>query len=237
MPDGAVSLERVTKSFPAPQRRSYIPLRRRPRRTVLEEVDLHVPLGSVLAVTGPNGSGKSTLLRLITGSLVPDSGRIAVLGTDPIRRPDGTAAVTGFMTSGERSFYWRLTVLENMRFFGRMHGLFGAGLERRMEEVLGRTGCSVVAESRFETLSTGFRHRLSLARALLHDPPLLVLDEPTRSLDGAAAAAFRSLLREHAADGDRTVVMATHDREDLAISDRAVSLEDRRLVDGAAGRP
>lgn len=228
--DPVLLLEGACKTFPSHRGiRSIITGRRPPGLEVLRELDLTLTAGSVTAVIGPNGAGKTTLLRVITGALLADAGTVRVLGTDPARDPAATAAVTGFMTSAERSFYWRLSVLENLRFFGKLQGLFGSELEERITEVLGMTGCGDIIERRFGTLSTGYRQRLSLARALLHSPPLLILDEPTRSLDPETADAFRELVVDQAGGAGRTVLMATHSRDDAAVCHRVLRLSDGRL--------
>ena len=223
-------LEGVCKTFPSHRSiRSLLTGRKPPGIRVLDGLDLNLSPGSITAVIGPNGAGKTTLLRIITGALLAHAGSVSVMGTDPSHHPARTAVVTGFMTSAERSFYWRLSVLENLRFFGKLQGLFGQALEERIGTVLGLTGCADITERRFGTLSTGYRQRLSLARALLHDPPMLLLDEPTRSLDPETADAFRDLIVGLAGDSGRTVLMATHSRDDAAVCHRVLRLSDGKL--------
>ena len=184
--------------------------------------------GESVALVGANGAGKSTLLRLVTGTLVPEAGSIRVAGRDPVTEPASVAAVTGFVGGSERSFYWRLSVLENLRFFGRLQGLSGSRLERGIARALEATGSREAAGERFSVLSTGFRQRLALARAVLHDPEVLVLDEPTRSLDPETADGIRGLVAGLASSG-RTVLLATHSREDLSICGTVLRLSDGRL--------
>ena len=160
MSEPVLLLEDVTKSFPAYRSlTSLLTMRKPPRTGVLDGLHLSSDPGTVTGIVGPNGAGKTTLLRLVTGSLIPDSGRIRVAGTDPVSKPGETAAVTGFMGSSERSFYWRLSVMENLRFFGRLQGLHGTGLEHRMDDVLSMTGSESAASRRFAVLSDGFRRR------------------------------------------------------------------------------
>jgi len=229
MTDPVILLTGVHKSFPAWRSlRSLLSLRRPPRVPVLAGLDLSAARGTVTGIIGPNGAGKSTLLRLVTGTLVPEAGSIRVAGRDPVTEPASVAAVTGFVGGSERSFYWRLSVLENLRFFGRLQGLSGSRLERGIARALEATGSREAAGERFSVLSTGFRQRLALARAVLHDPEVLVLDEPTRSLDPETADGIRGLVAGLASSG-RTVLLATHSREDLSICGTVLRLSDGRL--------
>ena len=118
--------------------------------------------------------------------------------------------------------------MENLRFFGRLQGLHGIGLEERIEAVLSMTGSSGAASKRFAVLSDGFRRRLALARALLHDPAVLVLDEPTKSLDPETADSFRELISTLSSEG-RTVLLATHSRDDASVCGTVLRLMDGRL--------
>jgi sodium transport system ATP-binding protein len=191
---------------------------------VLDGVSLEVDPGSVVCLMGANGSGKTTLLRLCAGVLLPDSGAVAVEGSDPAASPPARRSV-GFLSSSERSFYWRLPARRNLLFWGSLQGLFGAGLRRAVDRATELAGCSDFLEHRFEDLSTGMRQKVGLARAIMHSPRLLLLDEPTRSMDAESAEAFAGLIRRLADDG-AAVVMATHSGAEAAsLGHRTLRLE------------
>jgi len=203
----AAALTSVGMSFPAglPGRMS---LRRVPRKTVFDGIGLVAEEGSATAVTGPNGSGKTTLLKLIAGLLMPDSGSVRVFGIDPVRGHGLTAGMTGLSLSGDRSFYWRLSAWANLEYFGGLQGLRGRVLRDSIAEVTDRLGLEADSDKPVEALSAGYRQRLSLARALLHRPRLLLLDEPFRSLDDRLSESFAGLLGEMRKAG-AAVIMAT----------------------------
>jgi ABC-2 type transport system ATP-binding protein len=200
----------------------------------LDRLSLRVPQGGFFGVLGPNGAGKTTLLRLACGLLRPTAGRIEVLGEDPARRPQAVRRAIGAALGGERALYWRLTGRENLRYAAALHDLPASLAASRAEEVLRFVDLADRADDLVERYSTGMRQRLALARALVHDPMLLILDEPTAGLDPHAQAAMRGVLDALARDRGRTVVMATHN---LVEADRlcgAVAIIDRGrlLADG-----
>lgn len=228
----ALQLRGIAKSFrPRRTLRQALHLSRPETIRVLRGVDLEVERGSVIGIMGPNASGKSTLLRIVAGILQPESGTVRIMGRDPSTHRAQTSRLTGYLSSSERSFYWRLSVMDNLRFFGRLHDLRGIDLGDRIDEVAESLEVRTVLHRRFADLSTGFRQRLSLARALLHDPELLVLDEPTRSLDAESSDGFRRTLSALAVRG-RTVIMATHSlREAAQLCDRTFNIVQERLVE------
>ncbi len=172
----------------------------------VDGVDLTLGRGEFLVVFGPNGAGKTSLLGMLGGALRPTRGSVSIGGV-PLnfgdmdwRRRIGVVSHQGFL-------YGQLTAAENLRFYGRLFGL--PDLDRRIPERLERVGLAERAGFRVRELSHGMRQRLSLARALLHDPDVVLLDEPYTGLDPSAAAVLRDVLRE-LRDGSRTVVMVTH---------------------------
>ncbi len=193
-------------------------------------VDLQLGRGEFLSIFGPNGAGKSSLLGMLSGALRPSSGTVHVMGRTvddreaTWRRHIGVLSHRGFL-------YGQLTAEENLRFYGTLYGL--SDLDKRVAEQLRRVGLEGRAGSRVRALSHGMRQRLSLARALLHDPELVLLDEPFTGLDPSAAALLRGVLTE-LRDGHRTVVMVTHNlREGLAIATRiAVQVTGRFAWEG-----
>ncbi len=224
-PDPCLSLQAVEKHF-AP-RRSLLELthlRSPSRLDVLRGVDLEVGQGQVVSLMGANGTGKTTLLRLAAGVLLPDAGRVWAVGGDPAKSISVRSSI-GFLSSSERSFYWRLTARRNLLFWGSLQGLHGRGLKEAVSRAASLTGCESVLERTFEDISTGMRQRVGLARAILHRPRLLLLDEPTRSMDSQAAGAFSSLIGT-LAEGGTAVLMSTHSVSEAgSLGDLTVRLE------------
>jgi len=166
----------------------------------LGPLDLEVPAGARLAVLGGNGAGKTTLLRMLATAARPASGRLELLGLDAVRQRDRLRARLGYL-GHQVGLYPALTALENLAFFAALHGLGRA----EAEEALSLVRLAPLARTRAERLSRGQQQRLALARAVLHRPEALVLDEPDASLDAEGRALLAGLLQ------GRTVVMATHD--------------------------
>jgi ABC-2 type transport system ATP-binding protein len=206
---------------------------RGPRVEALCGVDLRADAGQVLALMGPNGAGKSTLLRLVAGLLLTDGGSLRVLGQDPERAgPDFRRRVC-YVVPDERSFSWRLTGLQNLYFFAALHGLRGAYAEQRIQRVLSGVGLAGSEARRpVREYSSGMRQRLALARGLLGEPEVLLLDEPTRGVDPRGARDLRALLSAELFGPRRTAIVATHDpAEAEQLCGRALALDRGRLAD------
>ena len=191
MPDPAITFSRVGRRFGAIE--------------AVRDLDLSIAAGSVAVLLGPNGAGKTTTVRLATGALQSDSGAINVLGLDP--RVDGNdiRRLTGVVPP-KAAFYDRLTGQENLEFAAKLWEL---GPSASIAEAAERFGISSALDQEVGGYSTGMRTRLSLARAILHDPQILLLDEPTAGLDPESARAVLDLIRDMAGRG-QTIVMCTH---------------------------
>lgn len=164
--------------------------------------------GEVFGILGPNGAGKTTLLRLLATVLRPTAGTAALAGHDLRTAPEEVRRVIGVLPTGA-GLYGRLTARENLRYFGVLHGLSGRGLEERIQTLLERLDMAEAADLRAEILSTGMRQKVSLARALLHDPPILLLDEPSEGLDVPTARTVQAIIEESRAAG-KCIVLSTH---------------------------
>jgi ABC-2 type transport system ATP-binding protein len=226
--DYAIEGFQIEKSFS--KKRSLKELFTRPfspagRVNALRGVDLHVKTGEIFGLLGPNGAGKTTLVKILSCLILPDRGR-ATIGGEDVRHENKVKARIGLVHSDERSFYWRLTGRDNLRFFARLYDVPKARIESRIEELLNKVDLGEAASRRFSDYSSGMKQRLAIARALLHDPPILLMDEPTRSLDPAASLALRAIIRDELKGRDgKTILLATHNlREAEALCDRIAIL-------------
>jgi len=195
------------------------------RVEALRGVDLAVRRGEILGLLGPNGAGKTTLLKILSCLVLPDRGRALVGGFETTHEYEVKRRI-GLVHSDERSFYWRLSARENLRFFARLYDVPRRRTEARIAELLERVDLTAAADRPFSGFSSGMKQRVAIARALLHDPPILLMDEPTRSLDPATAMTFRRFLLDELCGRDgKTIVLATHDlREAEVLSDRIAIL-------------
>jgi ABC-2 type transport system ATP-binding protein len=207
------------------------------RVIALDGLDLDVARGEIVALLGPNGAGKSTLLRILGTTVLPDAGTASVCGIDVVRSPKAACAKIGLMIGDERSFYWRVTGRRNLTFFAALHGMRPRHAEARAGTMLELVGLTAVADRPVRNYSSGMRARLSLARALLADPPLLLLDEPTQNLDPLAASSFRDTAVRLAGERDAAILIATHDlHEAVEISNRILVLSaGRRTLEAQTG--
>lgn len=195
------------------------------RRAALREVSFTVREGEIFGILGANGAGKTTLLKILSTLVVPDGGTLTVAERNVVREAAAVRAMIGLCPAEERSFYFRLSGRENLRFFGRLQGLGGSTLERRITQAAERLEIADRLDTLVQAYSTGMRQRLNLARALLPEPRILIFDEPTKALDPISALRLRRFVREELVRRDgRTVVVATNQL------DEAWSLCDRLLV-------
>jgi ABC-2 type transport system ATP-binding protein len=210
------------------------------RRRALEVVALHgedlsIPVGEVHGLLGPNGAGKTTLCKILSTVLLPTAGQAAVGGHDVVRETAAVRRLIGIVFGGERGLYTRLTARQNVAFWGALYGLRGRTLRTRVDELLARMGLAERAGDRVEGFSRGMKQRLHLARGLIGDPRVVLLDEPTSGMDPVAAREFRTLVTELRDEG-RTVLLATHDMAEAeAVCDRVTLIDGGRLL--ATERP
>jgi len=179
------------------------------RKLVLEKVDLAIEVGEIVRLTGPNGAGKTTLLKLIAGLLQPDRGEVRVAGMRPDRPSARARAGLAISISESRSLYWRLTGRQNLRFFATLWGLEGAAAERAVGDAAAAMGIGDWLERSVMGYSSGMMQRLALARNLLVEPRIWLLDEPTRDLDEEGCSRLAGLLEQLRSRGGCALV-ATH---------------------------
>jgi ABC-2 type transport system ATP-binding protein len=184
--------------------------------TALGGVDLDVRFGEITALIGRNGAGKSTLIRIIATLILPDEGRAVVDGFDVALDPNQARRRLGLTLGEDRSFFWRLSGRRNLEFFAALHGLRAKEARTTCEEAFEAVGLTSVADRRADRYSTGMRSRLGIARALLGNPSVLLMDEPTRSLDPESARDIQELMASLARDRNTAVLVATHDLTEAA---------------------
>jgi heme exporter protein A len=197
------------------------------RNRVLRSIDLMVKTGECVAIFGPNGAGKSTLLQILAGAMKPTAGKVRIGGIDTAEDPISTRRSIGFV-SHLPLLYSELSALENLTFYGHMYDV--PDLSDRIKEILSQVGLSFRAHDSVRIFSRGMIQRLALARALLHSPQVLLLDEPFTGLDHKAGQVLREIL-QHVINTEGTVLMATHDFErGLELCHRACILTSGRIV-------
>jgi ABC-2 type transport system ATP-binding protein len=242
LPETALPLIRVadlSKRFPVA--RDWRAMLRHPTaasyKQALSHVTLDIAPGEFFGFLGPNGAGKSTLFRILATLIEPDGGQATVDGADIVRDAHAVRRRIALVSTDERSLNWRLSAHENLRFFAALHGLRGGALRSRVGEVLALVDLLDVGERMVGGFSSGMKQRLLIARALLPAPRILLLDEPTRSLDPIAARRFRAFLRTELTEQQGcTVLLATHNSEEaLLLCDRVAVLAQGRIV--AVGAP
>lgn len=185
--------------------------------TALDDVSFNVEKGRVIAVLGPNGAGKTTLLKIISTLVLPDHGQVIVDGRYVVGKDDEKIkALIGLVYTQERNFYWRLTGKQNLEFFASLYG-FNKNKTTSVLKNLFELFEVDYAHRRFDSYSTGMKQKFSLIRAMLHDPEILLLDEPTKSLDYATARHFRGFIKEKLVKAQKkTVLLTTHHMDEAA---------------------
>lgn len=229
-----IQIDGLTKTFPI--RRSWPQVIRRPfaqeYQTAISDVSLSVGKGEFFGLLGPNGAGKSTLFKMLATLILPDSGTAHVDGLDVTTNGAAVRRLLTPVIPDERSLYWRLSARENLKLYAALHQTDRSQTDSAVTEILEVVGLAETAEKMVGQFSSGMKQRLLIARALLAKPQVLLLDEPTRSLDPLSAKAFRKFLREEIAERQGcTVLLATHNAEEaLELCDRLAVLNHGRLL-------
>lgn len=219
MPTEAVDIRNVTHSYGT--------------HVALRDVTFRVPVGSVYGLLGPNGSGKTTLFRILSTLLPPSAGITKVFGVDTVENPSQVRRHLGIVFQ-QAALDENLTVRENLRFQGALYDLHGAALQERIEELLTRLDVADRVDESVAALSGGLRRRVDLARGLLHEPQLLLLDEPTTGLDPAARRSFWAAVGRLREEEGTTLLVATHLMDEAERCDRVGILSQGTLVANGA---
>jgi ABC-2 type transport system ATP-binding protein len=206
--DGQVRVEKLTKTYRTRQRQGLFRAQEK-QVEALKGVSLEIHPGEIFGLLGPNGAGKTTLIKCLTTLLLPTSGAAWINGYRLTQEDNQIRATVGCMLMGERGLYWKLTGRENLIFFGALYHLSPAARRRRADEIIARLNLGDLADRAVETYSSGQKMKLAFAKALLNDAPLLILDEPTNTLDLPSARELRAVVRELNAQG-KTVIYTTH---------------------------
>src|SRR6516162_10239468 len=194
----------------------------------IRDVNFSIPAGQVVAFLGPNGAGKSTTMKILTGYMAPSAGSARIAGLDVVADRIGAAERVGYLPENG-PLYPEMTPLALLRFFGTARGLSGARLESRIEEVVQRCALQSVIEKSIRKLSKGYKQRVGMAQVLLHEPDVLIMDEPTGGLDPNQIRQVRQTIREMAAN--RTILLSTHILQEVeAVADRVILINRGRIV-------
>lgn len=175
----------------------------------MDDVSFEIGPGELFGLLGPNGAGKTTTVKMLTTLLIPTSGTARVMGTDVVKQSRKVQQQIGFIFGGERGLYWRLSGLDNLRYFATLYSVDPEISKKRIPYLLELVGLADRQKERVEGYSRGMKQRLHVARTLLHDPPVLFLDEPTIGLDPVGAREFRAVIKSLQAE-KKTILLTTH---------------------------
>ena len=209
-----------------------LPFSRKQRIKALDSVSFDIDTGQILGVIGPNGAGKTTLLRILADILQPDSGTVSICGQISGKNNFKMRRHIGYVSSNERSFFWRLTGRENLEFFARLYGLSASQAKKRTSTCIKQFSFENRADLLFRDYSSGMRKKVSLMRALLHEPLLLLLDEVTNSLDPSSADMIKEMVRKYVSEKkDRAAIWSTHRLEEISqVCDRVMTIDSGRIA-------
>ncbi|MEM6362483.1 MAG: gliding motility-associated ABC transporter ATP-binding subunit GldA [Bacteroidota bacterium] len=197
-------------------------------QNAIDSVSFEVKEGEIVGFLGPNGAGKSTTMKIATCYLTPTSGKVKINGLDVTERPEEVKKLIGYLPE-HNPLYLDMYVREYLTFSGKVHGLRGIGLTARVDEMIRLCGLTKEQNKKLEALSKGYRQRVGLAQALIHDPKVLILDEPTTGLDPNQIIEIRNLIRS--VSKDKTVLFSSHIMQEVqALCDRVVVINNGKLV-------
>ncbi|PLR92550.1 ABC transporter ATP-binding protein [Bacillus sp. T33-2] len=194
-------------------------------------IDLTINEGEIVGLLGLNGAGKTTTIKMLCTLLNPSEGTISVDGMDAVKDAIKVKNLVNMIAGGERMLYWRLTGVENLRYFGKLYGLHGAELEAKIKALIQEVGLSAAADTPVELYSKGMKQRLQIARGLINDPKYLFLDEPTLGLDAPVAKQLRETVKNLAKQHKKGILLTSHYLEEVEeLCDRVYIIEKGKLV-------
>lgn len=199
-------------------------------RFALDRISLTVNSSIIYTLLGPNGAGKTTIVRILSGLIIPSKGKVLICGHDIVKDEYHAKRKIGLVLGDERTFYFRLSGKQNLEFFGGLYGIDKRNLKSRVDEALESVGLAEHAKLQYMRYSTGMKKRLSMARALLHNPDVFLLDEPNSGVDPHSAKQIREIILSLKAAG-KTVLLTTHDMNEAEkLSDEIGYLKDGQLI-------
>lgn len=200
--------------------------------TSLEDINLKIRGGEVFGIIGPNGAGKTTLIKILCTLITPSLGAAYVNDYDVVNESKNVRESIGLVTTDERSFYWRLTGRQNLKFFASLHNIYSAKADERVSDLLDIVRLRDKADSLFMSYSAGMKQRMAIARGLLNDPIVLFMDEPTRSLDPGAAQNLRDFINEYIVkESGKTIFLSTHNlNEAEQLCNRIAVFDEGKIV-------
>lgn len=197
--------------------------------TALQDINLSIPYGEIFGLMGPNGAGKTTLVKILSTLLLPTSGSARVAGYD-LKDTINIKMSIGLLSSDERSFYWRLSGMENLRFFASLHNLSPSVVKERINEIIDMLQIREFINRRFDSYSSGMKQKMSIARSLINKPRILFVDEPTRGIDPVSASNITHILRDLAKNGT-TIFLITHNIQEASeICSRVAIMDKGRIL-------
>jgi ABC-2 type transport system ATP-binding protein len=205
---GQVKIEGLTKTYTVKQRKGLFKSEET-QVQALKGISLEIKPGELFGLLGPNGAGKTTLIKCLTTLLLPTSGKVWINGFELTKNDNAIRATSGCMLMGDRGLYWKLTGRENLVFFGALYHLAPAARKKRADEIIALLNMGDIADRSVETYSSGQKMKLAFGKALINDAPLLILDEPTNTLDVPSARELRAVVRDLNERG-KTVIYTTH---------------------------
>ena len=214
-----IQVTNLTKTFHDPKRGAI---------HAVDHISFEVREGEIFGLLGPNGAGKTTALRMLSTVMRPTEGTAVLNDHDILKDPEGVRRQIGFL-SGDMGLYHRLTPRETLRFFGRLQGLNGGSLERRIEEICALLDIAKFANTQIDKLSTGMRQRVAIARCLVQDPPILILDEPASGLDVPTARVIEEFIVRARKNG-KAIILSTHVMEEAEyLCDRMAVIHEGKI--------
>ena len=221
----------LTKKFVKKGKRKLL---RREKEDILavDHISVKVKKGELFGLLGPNGAGKTTLVKCLATLLIPDEGTATIDGHDIITDPISVRKILGITTGGERTLYWKLSARDNLKYFASLYGLSSKDAEERIDYLLDIMDLKKKQHQRLEKYSTGMRQKVSIARAILHDPKILLLDEPTLGLDPSFSMFLRSFIKNELNKKEgKTILLTTHYMDEAdQLCDRIAFVDRGKLI-------